>query len=330
MSQDSAISAAFRLLQGGSRKALIPYVTAGDGGLGFTRDLVLALEDAGCNLVELGVPYSDPVADGPTIQLASERALKGGVTISKIMEMCRGLKDVSRIPRIFMVYYNCVFRYGPQRFVGEAAHSGVSGLIVPDLPPEEGGELEELTARSGLDLVYLLAPTSTDRRISKVARHSRGFIYCVSLTGVTGARQAMSAELEGFISRVRRATTMPLAVGFGISTPGHAREAGRFGDGVIVGSALIDVMSRTSGGKAALAEVRSFASSLRRALDEAWEGTAAQAADKGATLGAVTGDAVSGAPSGCEVRDNGSDRDKGKAGRAGGPGLGEVPGEEGL
>jgi tryptophan synthase alpha chain len=210
----------------------------------------------------LGIPFSDPLADGTTIQRASFQALQHGVTPELCLEVASKLRARVDVPLVFMTYYNPVFRYGVKHFCKDCAQAGVSGLIIPDLPPEEGAELESISAKDGLDLIYLLAPTSTNERIDIVAARSRGFIYLVSMTGVTGSRTKLPKELESFVSRVRQRTSQPLCVGFGISNAAQARRVAKIADGVIVGSRLIQLLEEED----AQVKVRSFVCSLRDAL----------------------------------------------------------------
>ena len=249
----------------GERKALIPYVTVGYPSIEATLEVVPLLARSGCDIVELGIPFSDPLADGATIQDASFRALKQGVTPQACLEVAEKLSRKTDIPLVFMTYYNPVFHYGLKEFCSACIRCGVSGLIIPDLPPDEGAQLESITQSKNLDLIYLLAPTSTEERIRIVAEESRGFIYLVSVTGVTGARDALPVDLEAFVGRVRKATDKPLCVGFGISAPEQARRVAAIADGVIVGSRIIQLM--TAGDNLA-ATVGTFVSELRRALDE--------------------------------------------------------------
>jgi len=214
-------------------------------------------------MVELGIPFSDPQADGATIQKASFRALQSGVTPKLCLEVARQLSHEVDIPLVFMTYFNPVYSYGLEEFCGACASSGVSGLIVPDLPLEEGSELEAITQRHGLDLIYLLAPTSTDERISLVAERSRGFIYLVSVTGVTGVRDKLPPNLEAFVARVRKVATQPLCVGFGISTLEQASQVAKVADGAIVGSRIIQLMEANE----SMVAVADFAKELRCALD---------------------------------------------------------------
>ena len=244
--------------------ALIPYVTVGYPSLEATLKVVPLLADSGADIVELGIPFSDPLADGATIQKASFRALQNGVTPKLCLEVAKQLSHKVDIPLVFMTYFNPVFNYGLEEFCRACASSGVSGLIIPDLPPEEGSELEAITQRQNLDLIYLLAPTSTEQRIRLVAERSRGFIYLVSVTGVTGIRENLPPGLETFVTRVRKVANQPLCVGFGISTPEQAGQVARIADGVIVGSRIIQLMEADDD----LLSVASFIKELRYALDK--------------------------------------------------------------
>jgi tryptophan synthase alpha chain len=244
-------------------KALIPYVTVGYPSVEDTLKAVPLMAGNGSDMVELGIPFSDPLADGATIQKASFRALKNGVTPQLCLEVAAKLRQKVDVPLLFMTYFNPVLHYGLKEFCSNCGKSGVDGLIIPDLPPDEGLELEEITQKQDLDLIYLLAPTSSDERISLVAERARGFIYLVSVTGVTGARKSLPQELNSFVLRVRKAAGQPLCVGFGISTPEQASQVAEIADGVIVGSRIIQLME-TEG----LASVGNFVSELRRALDK--------------------------------------------------------------
>ena len=246
--------------------AFIPYITAGYPDIETTLKVVPILARGGCDLVELGIPFSDPIADGITIQKASFQALQNGVTPKVCLELARELSARVEVPLVFMTYFNPVLHYGCGEFCAACARCGVAGLIVPDLPPEEGAELDAAAQKSGLDLIYLLAPTSSEARIRLVAEKSRGFIYLVSVTGVTGARKALPADLEQFVTRVRRLARQPLCVGFGISTPGQAGQIAGLADGVIIGSRIIQLME--SGGKS-LRAVSDFVAQVREALDAA-------------------------------------------------------------
>jgi tryptophan synthase alpha chain len=244
-------------------KALIVYVTVGYPSIEATLKVVPRLASSGADIVELGIPFSDPLADGITIQKASFQALQNGVTPETCLEVARQLRAKTDVPLVFMTYYNPVFSYGLKEFVAECAKSGIGGLIVPDLPPEEGTELQAITQAAGLDLIYLLAPNSSEERIRLVAERSRGFIYLVSVTGVTGAREDLPANLAAFVTRVKKVASQPLCVGFGISTPEQARRIAGLADGIIVGSRLIQLMAEDE----SLTSAQRLAIELRRALD---------------------------------------------------------------
>lgn len=244
--------------------ALIAYITVGYPSIEATLKAVPLLAASGCDMVELGIPFSDPLADGATIQKASFNALGNGVTPRLCLDVAGQLSHRVSIPLVFMSYFNPLLSYGLKEFCGTCAASGVSGLIIPDLPPEEGSELEAISQRQSLDLIYLLAPTSTQKRIRLVAERSRGFIYLVSVTGVTGARQRLPDDLETFVTRVRRETRKPLCVGFGISNPQQAGRVARIADGVIIGSRLIQFMESEGD---FIPPVTNFIEGLRQALD---------------------------------------------------------------
>ena len=244
-------------------KAFIAYVTVGYPSMWATMQAVPLLAECGCDIIELGIPFSDPLADGTTIQKASFDALQNGVTPKTCLETARKLRSKTDIPLVFMSYYNPIFHYGVEQFCSECEKVGVDGLIIPDLPPEEGAELGDAAEKHGLNLIYLLAPTSTGERTKLVADKSSGFIYLVSVTGVTGARSELPPELSSFVSRVRQSTDKPLCVGFGISTPEQARQVAGIADGVIVGSRIIQLLESGY----SLDPLRTFASSIRAALD---------------------------------------------------------------
>lgn len=245
-------------------KALIPYITVGYPTIEATLKVVPLLAQNGADIVELGIPFSDPLADGATIQKASFCALQNGVTPELCLEVARQMSSKVNIPLVFMTYFNPVFSYGFKEFCSACTRSDVDGLIIPDLPPEEGGELESITREHNLNLIYLLAPTSTKERIRLVAERSQGFIYLVSVTGVTGVKEKLPANLEEFAARVRMVATQPLCVGFGISTSEQARRVARISDGVIVGSQIIQLMEADN----SLLLVDNFIKELRHALDE--------------------------------------------------------------
>lgn len=235
----SRIGETFKELKKKGEKAFIPYIMAGDPSLEKTKDIVQMLEECGADIVELGVPFTDPLADGPTIQRASERALNAGVTLKKVIAFVKDLRQDTQIPVVLMTYYNPVFKYGEEHFVRDAKDAGVDGVIIPDLPPDEAGSLIHSSRKTSLDTVFLLAPTSTPERIKKVAKASRGFIYYVSVTGITGSRLLLDGSIETLVSEIRKYTDKPIAVGFGVSTPEEASAVSKVSDGVIVGSAIV-------------------------------------------------------------------------------------------
>jgi len=239
-------------------------VTVGYPTVESTLEVVPMLAESGCDIVELGIPFSDPLADGTTIQEASSGALQAGVTPKTCLDVAGKIRQQTDIPLLFMTYYNPVLRFGLQSFCVTCAEAGVDGLIVPDLPPDEATDLDTAARRQGLDLVYLLTPTSTTERIRLVAEKSRGFVYLVSLLGVTGARDSLPEGLEDFVRRVRKETNKPLCVGFGIATPDQARRVGQVADGVIVGSRMIQLIRDDN---PPYQRVKSFTHELRAALD---------------------------------------------------------------
>jgi len=232
------LKSTFERLRANGQKALIPYLMAGDPSLQDTEELVLALEKAGADIVELGVPFSDPIADGPVIQKAAERALSNGTSLKRILETVATLRKRTQIPLVLMAYYNTIQAFGEQAFCRAAREAGVDGLIVPDMPPEEATGLCA-AAHEGPDIIFLVAPTSTPARRALVARRSRGFIYYVSLTGITGAKLSALSEIRANVVKIRRVTETPVAVGFGIATADDAARVAAVADGVIVGSAIV-------------------------------------------------------------------------------------------
>ncbi len=244
--------------------AFIPYITVGYPSIEATLKVVPILANSGSDLVELGIPFSDPVADGVTIQKSSFHALQNGVTPKVCLEVAQELNQRVKVPLVFMSYFNPIFNYGLEKFCDACANSGIDGLIIPDLSLEEGCELEIITQNHGMDLIYLLTPTSTEERIQLIAEKSRGFIYLVSVTGVTGARDDLPLDLEAFVTKVRRMTDKPLCLGFGISTPEQARRIQRIVNGVIVGSRIIQLMGEDK----SLSLVQDFARQMREALEK--------------------------------------------------------------
>jgi tryptophan synthase alpha chain len=262
----SRIQRTFEKLRQQRKKALIPYIMAGDPDLSTTQSLVLELEKNGADMIELGVPFSDPLADGPVIQKASERALRNKTSLRDVMDLVRTLRKQTQVPLVLMTYYNPIYKYGEERFSQNAVASGVDGVIIPDLPPEEAGQLLPISYRLGLDTIFLLAPTSTPDRIRRVSESSRGFIYYVSLTGITGAAMGSSVEIKKKIQEIRRISAQPVAVGFGISTPDQAAQVAQWADGVIVGSALVKLVESHLQDPRLIKTVSGFLRELRMAV----------------------------------------------------------------
>lgn len=262
----SRLDKTFEQLKTRAGKALITYLMAGDPSLAETEQLVLALEQAGADIVELGVPFSDPIADGPVIQQAAERALRSGTTLRNILSMVARLRVRSQIPLVLMAYYNSIHAFGPERFCREAAAAGVDGLIVPDMPPDEAGPLKGPAAASGLQLIFLLAPTSTAERRAFVARQSNGFVYYVSLTGITGAKLGKMSEIGQNVEQIRKISKTPIAVGFGVTTPEDAAEVSAVADGVIVGSAIVKQIAAGQQQQGMVARVSGFVHTLKSAM----------------------------------------------------------------
>ena len=248
--------------------ALIPFITAGDPDLKTTLEIMRALEQGGADCIELGIAFSDPTADGPTIQRSSERALKKSISLPAIFRLLREFRRGSELAVILFGYYNPIFRYGVEKFAREAAHSGADGVLCVDLPPEESGELRRSTDAAGLDVIFLLSPTSGADRVGLVARSGRGFIYYVSVTGVTGARRSFEDNLPAQVSRVRRAASLPVGVGFGISTPQQAAWIAGFADAAVIGSALVDRIEKTKRNSEKPIQAGAFVASLKRAMKQ--------------------------------------------------------------
>jgi len=260
------LAATFEALRSRREPALIPYFTAGDPSLDTTRRLVVEAAKRGADIVELGIPFSDPLADGPVIQRATQRALAAGVTLLRVLELVRELRAEVAVPLVFLTYYNPLLAFGLGAFCRTAIEVGADGVIVADLPPEEAGPLRAEADPAGLDVIHLVAPTSTPARMRKIARASGSFIYMVSLTGVTGTRRELPPDLAGHLRALRGITTKPICVGFGISTPEHAALVGRVADGVIVGSAIVDLVERHTGSPMLLSEVGDFVAALKAPL----------------------------------------------------------------
>ena len=262
----SRIAERFAALRAAGEKAFVPFVTAGDPDLETTGELVLALAENGADVIEIGIPFSDPSADGPTIQRASERALAGGTTLRRTLALVAKLRPQVKIPLVVMGYANPFYALGAEGCAAACAAAGVDGIICPDLPPEEGADLYAAFAKRGIDGVLMAAPTTTPARMRMLVHNAHGFLYYVSLTGVTAARSSLAAGIEAGVAAIRPLGDIPVCVGFGISRPEHAAEVGRYADGVAVGSAIVDLIERAGSKAAAVDAVAKFAREMKAAL----------------------------------------------------------------
>ncbi len=251
------------VFQKDGRKALIAYITTGYPSMEATLKVAPLLAEAGCDIIELGIPFSDPLADGVTIQNATHQALLNGVTVKKCLEAAGQIRRKVSVPLVFMGYLNPILHYGPEKFCADCAKAGIDGLIIPDLPPGELPALDDSAARHGIDVISFLAPNSSDARIKEVSGKAQGFIYLVSVTGVTGVRKGLSSDLKGFIARVRQATDLPLCIGFGISSAEQAAQAAELADGVIIGSRIIQLMED---GQKSYKKLREFLGEVRHGI----------------------------------------------------------------
>jgi tryptophan synthase alpha chain len=263
----SRISKKFDQLKRENRKALVTFITAGDPDLSFTERIVPEISAAGADIIELGMPFSDPMADGPTIQLSSERALAAGTDLASILATVKNIRKGCDVPILLMGYYNPVFVFGIERFCIAAADAGVDGVLLVDLPPEEAEEFVRYARRSNIDFIPLLTPTSDDSRMEKVKKIGRGFIYYVSVAGVTGARSTVAGDIGGMVEKIRETASLPVAVGFGISTPQQAFEVSKLADGVVVGSALVKLFEQFKGDELAL-RVTDSVRNLKAGIDQ--------------------------------------------------------------
>ena len=258
------IENAFTNLKQQGRKGFIPFITAGDPDLATTEPLLVELASAGATVIELGVPFSDPMADGPVIQRASERALKNSFGLQELLDMVARARRQIDTPIILFSYFNPLLQFGMKRVAAAAQDAGLDGILVTDMTPEEAGEFEQELRANGLDMIFLVAPTSTDERLRLVADHASGFVYAVSRAGVTGTRQSVSAEAEKLVNRMRRFTSLPIAVGFGISNVEQVRDVQRYADAVVVGSAIVAEMERLGNAPEVAQKIGEFARALNR------------------------------------------------------------------
>jgi tryptophan synthase alpha chain len=264
----SRIRKTFEHLHASGKKALIPFITAGYPDISTTEKCIFRLEQSGADLIELGVPFSDPMADGPVIQAASEYALSRGTTLKMILRLVKRVRRKTELPILLMGYYNPFFSFGLKKFADEAKNAGVDGVLVVDLPPEEAGPMKAETDRTGLDLIFLLAPTSDDSRIKLIAKNATGFIYYVSLTGVTGIRSQLDKDIRKQVIQIKKKSNLPVGIGFGISTPGQAKKVGHWADGVVVGSAIIKIIENSTTPEAIIKNVGQFVLSLKKAINQ--------------------------------------------------------------
>ncbi|PLX84811.1 MAG: tryptophan synthase subunit alpha [Desulfuromonas sp.] len=265
----SRIKATLEGIKQHGEKALITFLTAGDPDLPTSAKLIHSLVEGGVDLIELGIPFSDPMADGPTIQAASERALAAGATLRGVLELVRDVRRYTNVPLVLMGYYNPVLQYGPERFAADAAEVGVDGLLLVDLPPEEAEELHPWLKSAGIDLITLLAPTTEEPRRSQLAAAAEGFLYYVSMTGVTGSQRVDAGAISRDVEQLRQLSPVPVAVGFGVSTAEDARAIASFSDAVVVGSALVQLIAEYGASPGLYDEVRAFAADLKGAVSQA-------------------------------------------------------------
>jgi tryptophan synthase alpha chain len=265
LSNSTRISKRFADLRASGELGIIAYITAGDPSFDATLKYVLALAEAGADVIELGVPFSDPMADGPTIQRASERALKAGASLAGVVDLVRRIRHSSEVPLVLFSYYNPILQMGLEKFASAAASAGADGVLATDLTPEESEDYRHILAAHHLDTIFLGAPTSTDDRLAKIAACSSGFLYLISRTGVTGAKDALPDDLPALLRRARSVTQLPIAVGFGISLPGHVSVLGGLADAAVVGSALVSEIEKASSVEAAAVALGDRVQALKQA-----------------------------------------------------------------
>ena len=256
------ISKRFAALRESGELGIVAYITAGDPSLAATQKFVLALAEAGADIIELGIPFSDPLADGPTIQRASERALKSHTTLAQVIDLVREIRKSSEVPVVLFGYYNPVLQMGLEKFALTAATAGADGVLITDLTPEESDDYRQILAAHHLDTIFLGAPTSTDDRLAKIAAVSSGFLYLISRTGVTGAKDALPDDLPALMRRARKVTQLPIAVGFGISLPGHVSVLGGLADAAVVGSALVAEIENATAADPSSSNIEAAAAAL--------------------------------------------------------------------
>ena len=247
------------------KKALVAFYTAGDPNLDASKDIFAAIEKSGADIIEIGVPFSDPLADGPTIQASSYRSLNNGTTLKKIIQLVSDIRKTSQLPVVLMTSFNPVFVYGQKEFVADALKAGVDGVIIPDLPHEEADEFLEIA--EGLDMIFLLSPTSPPDRVKQIGKISKGFIYYISLTGTTGTQESLSSGLEAKVEAIKKSVSLPVLVGFGISGPEQARKAAKVSDGVIIGSAIVKLVEKNNDPVERDRKLGEFIASIKKAIN---------------------------------------------------------------
>jgi tryptophan synthase alpha chain len=262
----SRISEKFNILRAKKEKALIVYLTAGDPSLAITKKLIFALEKAGVDILEIGVPFSDPTADGPVIQAASQRALKNGTTLEGVLKLVEEVRQSSGIPIVLFGYFNPIFAYGVKKFSHDAQSAGVDGILVVDLPPEEAQELRCYTDPAGIDFISLIAPTTGTERMRSIAVSAIGFLYYISITGITGTAVPKISDIKTAVEKIRKVTKLPVAVGFGISQPQQAREIGQFADGIVIGSAVVRLIDENQNDNDLEKIVADYVSEIKRVI----------------------------------------------------------------
>lgn len=261
----SKIKAKFDELKAKNEKALITFITMGDPSIDFTKRVAIEMQKNGTDLIEFGIPFSDPIAEGPVIRKASERALKNNITIRDMMVAAAEIGNTVTIPMVFMLYYNCILKYGVPRFFDDCKNSGISGLIIPDLPYEERDEIDMISNKYPIDVISLVSPTSK-RRIEKITKEAKGFLYCVSSLGVTGLRSNFETDFEEFFNEIDKYAKIPTAIGFGISTPDHIRNLKKYSDGLIVGSAFVKIVEQYGGTQETIDRIGKLVRELKDAL----------------------------------------------------------------
>ena len=256
------IDGKFSALKTDGKKALITYVMAGDPDISTTKQLVLSMEEAGADIVELGIPYSDPIAEGPVIQAASERAMKNKIRIDDVFNCVKDIRKESQVPIVLLIYFNCIFKYGNERFFENCLEAGIDGVIIPDMPFEERYAFEDVASKNNIHIITLVAPTSANR-IKKLVENAKGFVYCVSSLGVTGIRDEFDANISNFLDTVKEHTSIPRAIGFGISTPQHIAQLKSYSEGLIVGSAIVKRIGDADSKQHAIEQVKEFVQELK-------------------------------------------------------------------